>query len=51
MIPMVLVSIVLLFAALAHSIGAPHLLGGFVADIALSRRFFLPFAASLQADE
>lgn len=51
MIPMILISIVLLFAALAHVIGAPHLLGGFVAGIALSRRFFLPFAVSLQVDE
>lgn len=50
MIPIVLVSIVLIFAALAHSVGAPHLLGGFVAGIALSRRFFLPFGASLQID-
>ncbi len=50
MIPVVLVSIVLVFANLAHSIGAPQLLGGFAAGIALSRRFFLPFAASLQID-
>ncbi|MGI9285374.1 MAG: cation:proton antiporter [Pseudomonadales bacterium] len=47
MIPIVLVSIVLIFASLAHSVGAPHLLGGFVAGIALSRRFFLPFGAAL----
>lgn len=50
MIPVMLVSIVLLFAALAHSIGAPHLLGGFAAGIALSRRFFLPFGVSLKMD-
>lgn len=48
MVPVVLVSLVLIFASLAHWIGAPHLLGGFVAGIALSRRFFLPFALSLQ---
>ena len=47
LIPSVLVSMVLLFAALAHMVGAPHLLGGFVAGIALSRRFFLPFGATL----
>jgi len=46
----VLVSIVLIFAELAHTIGAPHLLGGFAAGIALSRRFFLPFAATLKVD-
>jgi len=50
MIPTMLVSMVLLFAYLAHSIGAPHLLGGFAAGIALSRRFFLPFGAALNVD-
>ena len=50
-IPIVLVSLVLIFAATAHSIGAPHLLGGFVAGIALSRRFFLPFGAALHMDD
>jgi len=50
MVPVILVSVVLLFAALAHLVGAPHLLGGFAAGIALSRRFFLPFAAALNAD-
>lgn len=50
MIPIVLVSMVLVFAALAHTVGAPHLLGGFVAGIALSRRFFLPFGAALHMD-
>jgi len=49
-IPVVLVSIVLIFAELAHIIGAPHLLGGFAAGIALSRRFFLPFGASLNLE-
>ena len=50
MIPIMLVSIVLVFAALAHMVGAPHLLGGFAAGIALSRRFFLPFGATLNVD-
>jgi len=50
MIPTILVSTVLLFAYMAHSIGAPHLLGGFAAGIALSRRFFLPFGAALSVD-
>ena len=49
-IPVVMVSIVLIFAELAHVIGAPHLLGGFAAGIALSRRFFLPFAATLNLE-
>ena len=50
MIPVILVSLILLFAGIAHVVGAPHLLGGFVAGIALSRRFFLPFAITLQVD-
>ncbi len=50
-IPVVLVSLVLIFAAVASNIGAPQLLGGFVAGIALSRRFFLPFGAALKMDE
>jgi Na+:H+ antiporter len=50
MIPIILVSIVLIFAEIAHGFGAPHLLGGFAAGIALSRRFFLPFGATLQMD-
>lgn len=49
-IPITLVSLVLSFAALAHLMGAPELLGGFAAGIALSRRFFLPFGAALHTD-
>ncbi|NOZ10123.1 MAG: cation:proton antiporter [Gammaproteobacteria bacterium] len=49
-IAIVLLSLVLVLAALAHLIGAPELLGGFAAGIALSRRFFLPFGAAIKAD-
>ena len=42
-----IISIVLVFAWLAHAIGAPELIGGFAAGLALSRRFFLPFGAAL----
>jgi len=42
-----IISLVLMFAWLAHSIGAPELLGGFAAGLALSRRFFLPFGVAL----
>jgi len=49
-IPISLVSLVLAFAALAHMVGAPELLGGFAAGIALSRRFFLPFGAAIHTD-
>jgi Kef-type K+ transport system membrane component KefB len=45
-----MVSLVLFFAWLAHAVGAPELLGGFAAGLALSRRFFLPFGAALHAD-
>jgi len=45
-----IVSLVLFFAWLAHAVGAPELLGGFAAGLALSRRFFLPFGIALRAD-
>lgn len=50
LIPIALVSLVLGFAALAHFFGAPELLGGFAAGIALSRRFYLPFGLTLRVD-
>lgn len=51
LIPTTIVSLVLFFAWLAHVIGAPELLGGFAAGLALSRRFFLPLGVALHADE
>jgi Kef-type K+ transport system membrane component KefB len=50
LIPTTVVSLVLFFAWLAHMVGAPELLGGFAAGLALSRRFFLPFGIALQND-
>ena len=50
LIPTTIVSLVLFFAWLAHAVGAPELLGGFAAGLALSRRFFLPFGTALHAD-
>ncbi|MEW5789697.1 MAG: cation:proton antiporter [Pseudomonadota bacterium] len=50
LVPTAMVSLVLFFAWLAHAVGAPELLGGFAAGLALSRRFFLPFGAALRAD-
>ena len=47
-IPTTLVALVLAFAALAHVFGAPELLGGFAAGVALSRRFFLPLGIALR---
>jgi Kef-type K+ transport system membrane component KefB len=46
LIPTAVVSLVLFFAWLAHAVGAPSLLGGFAAGLALSRHFFLPFGTS-----
>lgn len=51
LIPTTIVSLVLFFAWMAHSIGAPELLGGFAAGLALSRRFFLPLGIALRRDE
>jgi Kef-type K+ transport system membrane component KefB len=45
-----IISLVLFFAWLAHVVGAPELLGGFAAGLALSRRFFLPFGVALHSD-
>ena len=45
-----MVSLVLFFAWIAHAVGAPELLGGFAAGLALSRRFFLPLGVALRAD-
>lgn len=45
------VSLVLFFAWLAHVVGAPELLGGFAAGLALSRRFTLPMGIAMHTDE
>lgn len=50
LVPTTIVALVLFFAWLAHAMGAPELLGGFAAGIALSRRFFLPLGTALRAD-
>jgi len=42
-----ILSLVMFFAWLAHAVGAPELLGGFAAGLALSRRFFLPLGVAL----
>ena len=51
LIPTTVMSLVLFFAWLAYYVGAPELLGGFAAGLALSRRFFLPFGLALKTDE
>lgn len=50
LIPTSVVSLVLFFAWLAHAVGAPELLGGFAAGIALSRRFFFPMGVAMRTD-
>lgn len=51
LIPTSIVSLVLFFAWLAHALGAPELLGGFAAGLALSRRFFLPFGIAIRTEK
>ena len=43
----IIISLILFFSYISHYIGAPSILGAFVAGIALSRRFFLPFGMFL----
>jgi len=50
LIPTTVVALVLFFAWLANIFGAPEILGGFAAGLALSRRFFLPLGVLLRAD-
>jgi Kef-type K+ transport system membrane component KefB len=47
MIPTVIISLILVLAVVSHNVGAPEILGSFAAGIALARRFFLPFASSM----
>lgn len=51
LIPTTIVALVLLFSWLSHLIGAPELLGGFAAGLALSRRFFIPFGLTISTDK
>lgn len=50
LIPTLVISLVLFFAWLAHALGAPELLGGFAAGLALSRRFFFPFGVAVRSN-
>ncbi len=49
-IPTAATSLILFFAWLAHAVGAPALLGGFAAGLALSQRFQLPFGSGHRHD-
>ena len=48
LIPTTVVSLILFFAWAAHALGAPELLGGFAAGLALSRHFYFPMVPFLQ---
>ena len=50
LIPTTIVSLVLFFSWVSHTLGAPELLGGFAAGLALSRRFFIPFGLTISTD-
>jgi Kef-type K+ transport system membrane component KefB len=50
LLPTTVVALVLFFAWLAHAVGAPELLGGFAAGLALSRRFFFPMGLAIRTD-
>lgn len=50
LIPTTVVALVLFFAWLAHAVGAPELLGGFAAGLALSRSFFFPMGVAIPTD-
>lgn len=51
LLPTSIVSLILLFAWIAHNLGAPVLLGGFAAGLALSRQFFFSFTPLLGQSE
>lgn len=50
LVPTMTVSLILFFAWIAYVLGAPELLGGFAAGLALSRQFHLPFGKGLIND-
>lgn len=43
LLPTMIVSMILFFSYVAHLVGAPELLGGFAAGLALSKQFVIPF--------
>jgi Kef-type K+ transport system membrane component KefB len=51
LVPTSIVTLILFFAWVAHQVGAPELLGGFAAGLALSPNFFTPLGKFLQITE
>ncbi len=50
-IPTFIISLILLFSYLASFLGIPEILGAFVAGVAFSRRFIVPFASFLHPND
>ncbi len=51
LLPTSIISLIFFFAWLAHALGAPEIMGGFAAGLALSRRFFMPLGIALHTHE
>lgn len=51
LLPSIIVALILFFAWVAHLVGAPELLGGFAAGLALSRNFTLPLGSFFNISE
>lgn len=51
LLPTTIISLILIFAWLSHKVGAPELLGGFSAGLALSRYFFFPLATIMHESQ
>ncbi len=51
LLPATIVTLILFFAWLAHQVGAPPLIGGFAAGLALSKQFFLPLGPSFAVEQ
>jgi Kef-type K+ transport system membrane component KefB len=51
LLPSTIVSLILIFSWLAHAFGAPELLGGFAAGLALSRQYYFPFGTFWQTPD
>lgn len=51
LLPTTIVAVILLFSWIAYKLGAPKLLGGFAAGLALSKQFFFPMARIYKTPE
>ncbi|MFA6916889.1 MAG: cation:proton antiporter [Parachlamydiales bacterium] len=51
LLPTMIVALILLFSWIAYGLGAPELLGGFAAGLALSKMFYFPFGKYFEVSE